>query len=116
MKIYTFQLGKWRKVKALGGVRIIDTTVRSGYKPLAPTWEMVQGVKAGLLSEESYTQQYYEILEYSRKTYPRFWAALFEQPAIALGCYCKAGDFCHRHLLKDYLLQQISATDDGEIE
>lgn len=116
MDVYTFQLGKWRKVQALPGVKIIDTTVRTGYAQVAPTWDMVLGSKSGVLTPEDYTSQHYEILRTSRGLNPRFWDALFRLEQVALGCYCKAGAFCHRHLLKQYLMEHTNALDKGELE
>ena len=100
----------------MAGVKLIDTTVRSGYAQVAPTWAMVEGIKDNTLPQEDYTRQYYDILRSSRELNPRFWDALFRLEQIALGCYCAPGTFCHRHLLKDYLLQHTNASYKGEIE
>ena len=104
MDVYTYQIAKWRVVKALdSGIVLIDTTVKTGYKQVAPTWEMVMGSKDGSVSPENYTRQYNEILDYSRQVNPRFWGSLLRLEKVALGCYCAPGKFCHRHLLVDDL-------------
>ena len=104
MDVYTYQIAKWRVVKALdSGILLLDTTVKSGYAQVAPTWEMVLGSKDGTVSEENYTRQYYDILDYSRRVNPNFWASLLRLEKVALGCYCARGKFCHRHLLVEYL-------------
>lgn len=116
MEIYTYQIGKWRKVKAMEGVKAIDTTVRTGFKQLAPTWSMVLDYKRGELSEQKYTQMYHKLLECSRELHPEFWKALYRLEKIALGCYCAPDAFCHRILLKDQLLKHTDAKYLGEIK
>ena len=104
MEIYTYQIAKWRVVKAHdSGILLLDTTVKSGYKQVAPSWEMVLGSKDGSMSEEKYTALYHDILDYSRRVNPNFWASLLRLEKVALGCYCARGKFCHRHLLAKYL-------------
>lgn len=115
MKVYTFQLAKWRALKAQG-IPYLDTTVKSGAIQVAPLWEMALGVKAGTLSPEEYTRRYNEILEYWFFADPLFWEWLISHEVIALGCYCKSGDFCHRHLLVQYLKRITAVEDLGEIQ
>lgn len=116
MEIYTYQLARWRAVKALdSGIVLIDTTVKSGYSQVAPTWEMVLGSKDGSVSEESYTRQYYAILDYSRRVNPNFWGSLLRLEKVALGCYCASDKFCHRHLLAAYLGRLTTVTHLAEI-
>lgn len=104
MELYTYQIAQWRVVKALGSdIVIIDTTVKSGYSQLAPTWDMVTGIKQGRITEEKYTRLYYRILDYSRRVNPNFWDSLLRIEKVAIGCYCSRGKFCHRHLLAEYL-------------
>ena len=107
MNCYTIQLAKHRLLTH-SNIELIDITVKSGLALFAPTWEMVRGVKSGTLSEEDYIEQYTEMMRLSWSNAPEQWLALFEKPAIALGCYCPAESFCHRHLLV-YFLSQIAA-------
>lgn len=100
MKIYTIQLGKWRRAKELG-IELIDTTVKSGEPEFAPTWEMVKGVKEGTLSEGDYTKQYIQLMKESMLANRAKWEALIAKEEFALACYCKSGCFCHRYILKD---------------
>lgn len=115
MDVYTYQIAKWRLVKKMEGVKPIDTTVRSGFKQLAPTWAMVMGFKDKTLTEEKYTRMYDEMLERSRELHPAFWEALFRLEKIALGCYCKPETFCHRYLLVAYLEKHAKASYKGEV-
>lgn len=115
MDVYTYQIAKWRLVKKMEGVKAIDTTIKTGYKQLAPSWSMVLGYKDNSLSPEKYTELYHDMLERSRALHPAFWEALFRQEKIALGCYCKPSTFCHRHLLVAYLVAHANANYKGEI-
>lgn len=120
INVYTAQMGKWRQVKALG-LEIFDTTVRSGHRFVAPTWEMVLGHKAGELTDEQYTEQYLNMMRMSIQEHPKQWEDLICRENLVLTCYCKSGKFCHRYLLKDIVKQQCDAfglifVDKGEIE
>lgn len=102
MKIYTLQLAKWRMAKRLK-VPLVDTTVKTGRKELAPSWEMVLGIKNKELSTDQYTEQYIKLMKDSQVQHPEFWLSLLEQETLCLACYCTAGFFCHRYLLADLL-------------
>jgi hypothetical protein len=103
VKIYTFQMAK-RHALDRAGILWFDTTVKSGpCIQVKPTWAMVLGHKNGTISDEEYTERYNEMLERSYATDPRFWEELCAQELIALGCYCRKGAFCHRHLLVEFL-------------
>lgn len=120
MELYTVAMYNWRKAKAKG-VEVQDTTVRSGNALFAPSWEMVRTYKAGELSEEEYTKQYYEKMRDSFRNNRDKWLALFQKEKLALACYCGPDKFCHRLLLKAILLkiaeaEGISVKDCGEIK
>ena len=107
-ELWTIQLGSWRKAKAQG-IEVIDITVRTGNKVFAPTWEMVESIKTATPEnksrvEENYCEQYRLLMRQSWINNRAEWLALLNKPKIALACYCKAGDFCHRVLLVEYLL------------
>lgn len=101
-EIYTIQMGKWRVAKTLS-IELIDITVKSGNPIFAPSWDMVKAYKDGQMSEETYTTLYNEMMRKSYRYNRGEWVALLNKPKLALACYCKAGDFCHRHLLADML-------------
>lgn len=104
MKIYTIQLAQWRLAKKRG-IRLLDTTVKSGCSEVAPSWDMVMGSKNGTFSPEDYTARYAEVITTSQTLYPDFWKDLLTNESIALACYCRAGVFCHRHLLVKHLIR-----------
>lgn len=114
MRIYTFQMAKWRQVQALG-IPYLDTTVKTGYVQVAPRWDMVMGVKHRTMTQEEYTRQYNEIVDYWYFQDPLFWDVLLSHPVLALGCYCKPGEFCHRHLLVQFLKQVTDVEEGGEL-
>ena len=45
----------------------LNTTVKSGIKAFAPTWDMVMGHKQGKISDEEYTKLYYALMRESWK-------------------------------------------------
>ena len=102
MKLITIQIAKMRQA-IKEGYEVIDTTVKSGDKRLAPTWDMVMGHKEGKVSDEEYTNRYEEIIKKSQEEHPEFWKELCRKEKIIIACYCKAGVFCHRHLLTKYI-------------
>lgn len=102
LEIYTIQLAQHRKATALG-IEVIDTTVRSGIPAFAPTWDIVGKVKSGVITEEQYTKQYRELMLKSCMTNLIAWNGLVAKEKIAIGCYCGADKFCHRHLLVKYI-------------
>lgn len=120
MELYTIQLSQWRKAKELG-VPVLNTTVKNGNKAFAPSWDIVVGVKAGSLSEEAYRERYIDHMRSSWSTHRDEWEKLLAMPVVALGCFCRAGEFCHRHLLKEIVEKILenrgrSLVDHGEIQ
>lgn len=106
MKIYTIQMGQWRKAKEKG-LDILDTTVKSGEEKLAPTWDMVRTIKDGGGAEDEalYTKMYLAKLKASFLQDREYWKELLSREYVVLACYCKAGTFCHRYILADVLLK-----------
>lgn len=102
MQVYTFQLTKLENL-IFSDIPYLDTTVKSGYWQLAPSWEIVMGVKSGKITEAEYTEQYWAMLEWRYETYPEFFEWLITHEKIAFGCYCPAGKFCHRHIITKFL-------------
>lgn len=84
----------------------LDITVKSGTglgSVLAPTWDMVMGLKRGTLTETQYTGQY---LALTRERFANNRAPFYQilaMPEVVLCCFCQSGAFCHRHLAVDIL-------------
>lgn len=102
--IYTVQMNNLRAA-AMADIQTLDITVKTGLPALAPTWDMVWGIKTKTLSELSYQEQYERLMAISQVENPATWRWLLAVEEIALVCYCPPGAFCHRHLLKDQLMK-----------
>lgn len=114
-RIWTFQLSHWRSLT----IPYVDTTVKTGLHAFAPTWDMVLGVKSKNLSEEHYRALYIDLLRQSWKVNRLEWENILNLEEFALGCYCKPGEFCHRHILKEAIIKiyeqrNIEVIDCGE--
>lgn len=103
MELWTIQIAQWRKLKGTDIV-FLDTTVKSGDPVFAPNWDIVSRSKTGTLSNDDYTAIYTDLMRKSyRENYWR-WLELLNSPVpVALGCYCRAGGFCHRYILVEIL-------------
>lgn len=101
MELYTIQLSKWR-IALNQNIPLLDTTVKSGDATFAPTWEIVMGIKQGLLTPEAYSTQYASLMRQSYLINTARWLDVLSMDRVAIACYCPANCFCHRLLLKDY--------------
>jgi hypothetical protein len=99
MEVWTIQIAQWRLAQQLD-ITLIDTTVKSGNPAFSPTWEMVSAYKNGCIGEEEYSIHYNILIREKWITHRNAFEEVLALPKVALACYCKAGDFCHRHLLK----------------
>lgn len=103
LELFTIQMGKWRLARDRG-IMFLDTTVKSGDRIFAPQWDMVLGHKNGTVSDEEYTQRYRRLMIDSWVNNRDRWMTLLQSnDQVALACYCPAGQFCHRHLLRGIL-------------
>jgi len=109
MKIYTSYFGN-AKALAKAGVVLISIArwqprflqVKHILLEVAPTVWMLKSA-----TSEQYDEEYQKIL--SRLDVPAFMAKLEQIGSgrdVALCCYEKPGDFCHRHVLAEYLTKQ----------
>jgi len=105
MRVWTIQMAKWRMLR-LTEVHLIDITVKSGIKALAPSWDLLQRYRSDPASmEQTYREEFAELMVKSQSEHPEIWDDLLKMESIALACYCKAGKFCHRHLVADLLVE-----------
>lgn len=100
----------------------VDITVKSAttFRCFAPTWEMVMGYKNGGITKEQYTAMYATIAQAAG--WNKWWELvnMAREGDIALACFCLPGNFCHRHLLCDWVsnfaqVQGIALQMGGEI-
>jgi len=106
MQLWTCQMAKWRKAKE-ADIVLFDTTVKSGLPVFAPTWEMVGWIKQNpndLDQQERYTRAYQQLMRKSWTEHRADWEYLLGLERVAIACYCPPGQYCHRLLLKDYLI------------
>ncbi|QAX96145.1 hypothetical protein [Vibrio phage vB_VmeM-Yong XC32] len=104
MQLYTCQVTKPELPREIG-VPFIDTSIKSGWSQLAPSWEMVMGHKNNdpYWTDERYAAVFNEMMRKSYELDPDFWEDLLTSETLCLGCWCKAGKFCHRLLLVDII-------------
>lgn len=121
--IYTGQIGK---VPNIPNAVIVDSTVKTGHSIIAPTWDMVNGVKAfindlnankaiafnNIMTTEEYTQRYLAILADSFANRESWFLELLKEEVIIFTCYCNLTmgriRFCHRLLLAEAIWQHFS--------
>jgi uncharacterized protein (DUF488 family) len=104
--IYTARVGHKDSTKT-----VLDTTVKSGSGLgliFAPTWEIVMGVKQGRITQQQYTDAYLEMLRERYRASQETFLAILAQDQVVVTCYCRAGAFCHRHIVVD-VLEKIAA-------
>lgn len=97
----------------------MDTTVKSGgdfaKQFLAPSWDMLQHYRSGG-TEEEYTVAFLKKLTDNKDVIVRMFSGFINRFAILdliLGCYCRDGKFCHRHLLYRFLLEHVPNIEPG---
>ena len=93
--------------KALAHEVLLNTTIGSGTglgKVFAPTWDMVNASKSGLISWDEYTQQYRNLMRKRYVQQRKSFNAVIHLQEIVLLCYCNKSE-CHRYLLADILKQ-----------
>jgi uncharacterized protein (DUF488 family) len=78
------------------------------YKKLAPSWNLLNGYKEGRITEKDYKVIYTrEVLD--RLNAQQVYNELVElagEDAVLL-CWEKSSDFCHRHLVADWLHSEL---------
>jgi uncharacterized protein YeaO (DUF488 family) len=95
--IWTVQISNWRLVREKD-ISLLDITVKSGVQAFAPSWDNLRAYKAGLMSQSEYTSRYYDKIINSAEQNISAWQNLTEKRSMALACYCRAGEYCHRHI------------------
>lgn len=111
--IYTSYYANYRKFKGMYRISISRTAPNNSCDlqliKLAPTAELLQNHKSNFITNEEYASVYHnQLLRLENDGYiAKFVKALstlqeLHEDAVLL-CYEKKGDFCHRHLLAEYL-------------
>lgn len=111
MDIYTIAIPQWRKAKARD-IELFDITVKSGFQLFAPEASVLWAYKRGEVSDDLYTELYLNRIREHLRQSPEVFEDFLKKPGpIALGCYCSAGKFCHRHLFLEFI--RTIAEDNG---
>lgn len=113
MELYTVALYNWRSAE-VKGIPVINTTIKTGDKRLAPNWNFLTLYQKGTIDEDEYTRRFYAKMRWSYHKHRQFWDELICKDTLALACYCKPGKFCHRHLLVD-IITKIGAREGIEV-
>lgn len=110
MKIYTSYYARSRNFPDMTHIRISTSAPKwypvetKALPELYPGFELVNAYKSGQVSEDEYVRQYTEKLDRLDKT---VLLQKIEQLSggndVLLLCYEKEGDFCHRHLVAQWL-------------
>ncbi len=112
MKIYTSYYGNLRKLNA-------NNIVPIGISLYTPRYVKVSSIRYvaphkamlfGGLTKEEYTKLYYKdiLSKVDPKRFLEDVKMLSQGKDVALLCYEKIGDFCHRHLLADWLKKELN--------
>ena len=115
--IYTGYYSKMKKYKELG---LVSVSIAWGTPvwyfgetcfDLAPPYKIIKAYKTNEITQEEYAEQYNEFHENQVK-----WSKVFKElreisgkydnADLVLVCFEKSEDFCHRHLLADYINEQ----------
>lgn len=87
--------------------RTIDITVKNNpHHILAPTWDLVMGLKNKRITWEQYEHSYVLLLKERFHKKPEDFYTLIEQAQdkdVYLVCFCSDERFCHRRLAKAFL-------------
>lgn len=104
MVLYTSYFGRIKDIQRAGLKPVsVSLWVPKWYTgeralELAPAESTLRKYKAGRLTNDEYLVEFAEVL---KKLNPRKVARQFD--GCALMCYEKSDDFCHRHLIREWL-------------
>lgn len=106
--IYTSYFGNHRRLpKEMKWVSIARKTplgfTGERWEELAPSSDLLSDYKSGKTDQQGYTQRYMKQLDDLVATQPEYFDRFKTDDDLILFCYEKIGDFCHRHLLANYL-------------
>lgn len=112
--IYTGYYAQMKKYKQMGMIPVSIAYLTPQWYDgevcfeLAPSRTLLKRWKQGEITEEEYTEQYIQFLD-NDVQWSKVWkklkqiSAKYENSDLVLCCFEKAEDFCHRHILAEYL-------------
>lgn len=112
--VYTAQMSRsWKE-----DPDALDVTIKSSRglgTVFAPdSWEMVMGMKQGVVPSGVYRDWYLGVLRRSYSQARARWEAVLARQRAVLLCYCPPGQFCHRQILAE-VLTKLGAEYRGEL-
>lgn len=77
-------------------------------RELAPTWSLLQDYRNGRINEEQYIERFNKQLKRldARDIYEKL-KFLAGDNEIVIMCHCSKKDFCHRHLVAEWLEKEL---------
>ena len=114
--IYTGYYAQMKKYKQMGLIPVSIAYLTPHWYDgevcfeLAPSRTLLKKWKQGEITEEEYKEQYIHRLD-NEVQWSKVWkklkqiSAKYENSDLVLCCFEKAGDFCHRHVLAEYLTE-----------
>ena len=98
------------------GENRLDVSVKSSNEGriFAPTWDMVNDVRIGKISEKEYVDLYKQMMRDSYITFKDKWTEFLNKEHLVLCCYCTPLTFCHRYILSD-IFMKLGAEYKGEV-
>lgn len=109
MTIYTGYFAQVKKYQELGLTPVSIARYSPHWftghclKDLAPSDSLLKGYKDNRVSVEEYRKQYLQQLETVRWTDVLNRLEMIAPDGAVLCCYEKLNDFCHRHILSEYM-------------
>lgn len=105
LEVWTIQISKWRQLVGTDIILLDTTAMNKPNSIFSPTWEIVRGIKSGKITETQYTETYLQLLRFNYLNRRDEFKEAISRPKIAIGCFCPSGQFCHRHLLANWLVR-----------
>jgi hypothetical protein len=106
--VFTIQISRWRYARDLN-IPMIDITAKSGIQTFAPNWEDLMAYKRGEVDNHEYSIRYLKKVLPTVQTHPDDWEILRRHKTFALACYCKSGEFCHRHIFSALVVTYLQS-------
>lgn len=112
MKIYTSYYARMKNLFSKYTVVAISTSVPEWFpnaytlRELCPGWDLVNGIKSGSITKEEYTEKYkLKLSMYNPKEVRSTLRGIYQETGkdIVLCCYERPEDFCHRHIVAEWL-------------
>lgn len=106
--IYTSYFGNWRKWQGMDVYSIAKITpkgvkINGAIECFMPSEWTLWKWKDGVINEEEYGEEYFKKLEIV--SIEKFIEWVGDRDIVLL-CYEKSGEFCHRHLLAEFLKEK----------